>query len=192
MFTCNHCPFVKAYEDRLIQIQKDYSDKSVSLVAINSNETINYPEDTFEKMQIRVTEKSYNFPYLRDEDQSVASSYGASFTPEIFVFDIDRKLRYHGRIDDNKDPDNVTSSDLRNALDELLGRTVQEATGHYRIISPDAEMFDGDHMFTEILGSPASGSVGESYLIRGKFEIAEDYCVKTAGDWNPVTNECSN
>ena len=120
MFTCNHCPFVKAYEDRLIQIQKDYSDKSVSLVAINSNETINYPEDTFEKMQIRVTEKSYNFPYLRDEDQSVASSYGASFTPEIFVFDIDRKLRYHGRIDDNKDPDNVTSSDLRNTLDELL------------------------------------------------------------------------
>jgi len=131
MFTCNHCPFVKAYEDRLIQIQKDYSDKSVSLVAINSNETINYPEDTFEKMQIRVTKKSYNFPYLRDEDQSVASSYGASFTPEIFVFDIDRKLRYHGRIDDNKDPDNVTSSDLRNALDELLSeRAVTSSETH--------------------------------------------------------------
>lgn len=131
MFTCNHCPFVKAYEDRLIQIQKDYSDKSVSLVAINSNETINYPEDTFEKMQIRVTEKSYNFPYLRDEDQSVASSYGASFTPEIFVFDIDRKLRYHGRIDDNKDSDNVTSSDLRNALDELLSeRAVTSSETH--------------------------------------------------------------
>ena len=125
MFTCNHCPFVKAYEDRLIHIQKDYSDKSVSLVAIN------YPEDTFEKMQIRVTEKSYNFPYLRDEDQSVASSYGASFTPEIFVFDIDRKLRYHGRIDDNKDSDNVTSSDLRNALDELLSeRAVTSSETH--------------------------------------------------------------
>ena len=120
MFTCNHCPFVKAYEDRLIKIQEDYSNRSVSLVAINSNETINYPEDTFEKMQIRVTEKSYNFPYLRDEDQSVASSYGASFTPEIFVFDSDRKLRYHGRIDDNKDPDSVTSSDLRFALDAIL------------------------------------------------------------------------
>ena len=131
MFTCNHCPFVKAYEDRLIQNQKDYSDKSVSLVAINSNETINYPEDTFEKMQIRVTEKSYNFPYLRDEDQSVASSYGASFTPEIFVFDIDRKLRYHGRIDDNKDSDNITSSDLRNALDELLSeRAVTSSETH--------------------------------------------------------------
>ena len=90
MFTCNHCPFVKAYEDRLIKIQEDYSDRSVSLIAINSNETINYPEDTFEKMQIRVTEKSYNFTYLRDEDQSVASSYGASVTPEIFVFDSDR------------------------------------------------------------------------------------------------------
>ena len=120
MFTCNHCPFVKAYEDRLIKIQEDYSNRSVSLVAINSNETINYPEDTFEKMQTRVTEKSYNFPYLRDEDQSVASSYGASFTPEIFVFDSDRKLRYHGRIDDNKDPDSVTSSDLRLALDAIL------------------------------------------------------------------------
>ena len=111
MFTCNHCPFVKAYEDRLIKIQEDYYDRSVSLIAINSNETINYPEDTFEKMQVRVTEKSYNFTYLRDEDQSVASSYGASFTPEIFVFDSDRKLRYHGRIDDNKDPDSVSSSD---------------------------------------------------------------------------------
>ena len=74
MFTCNHCPFVKAYEDRLIKIQEDYSNRLVSLIAINSNETINYPEDTFEKMQIRVTEKSYNFTYLRDEDQSVASS----------------------------------------------------------------------------------------------------------------------
>ena len=120
MFTCNHCPFVKAYEDRLISIQEDYSNRSVSLVAINSIETINYPEDTFEKMQIRVNEKSYNFPYLRDEDQNVASSYGASFTPEIFVFDISRKLRYHGRIDDNKDQTVVTSNDLRNALDEIL------------------------------------------------------------------------
>ena len=120
MFTCNNCPFVKAYEDRLIRIQEDYSAKSVSLVAINSNETINYPEDTFEKMQIRVNEKSYNFPYLRDEDQSVASSFGASFTPEIFVFDIKRKLRYHGRIDDNKDKTVVTSNDLRNTLDEIL------------------------------------------------------------------------
>ena len=123
MFTCNHCPYVKAYEDRLIKIQEDYSDRSISLIAINSNETINYPEDTFEKMQIRVTEKSYNFTYLRDEDQSVASSYGASFTPEIFVFDSDRKLRYHGRIDDNKDPNSVNSSDLRIALDAILSNS---------------------------------------------------------------------
>ena len=78
-----------------------------------------------------------------------------------------------------------------NALDELLGRTVQEATGHYRIISPDAEMFDGDHMFTDILESPASGTVDETYLIREKFEVAEDYCDETAGVWDPVTNECS-
>ena len=77
-------------------------------------------------MQIRVTEKSYNFTYLRDEDQSVAWSYGASFTPEIFVFDSDRKLRYHGRIDDNKDSNSVNSSDLRIALDAILSNSTIE------------------------------------------------------------------
>jgi len=120
-FTCNHCPYVQGWDDRLIAIQKDYGPKGVQLVGINSNETKNYPEDSFDKMVIRAKEKKFNFVYLRDEDQSVARAYDAACTPEIFLFDADGKLRYHGRVDDNyQDPKAVKSHDLRNALDDLL------------------------------------------------------------------------
>lgn len=123
LFTCNHCPYVQAWEDRVIAIQRDYgpSDKGgVQIVAINANETRNYPEDSFDKMVIRTREKRFNFPYLRDEDQSVAKAYDAACTPEIYVFDSERRLRYHGRVDDNyQDPKAVKSHDLRDALDDL-------------------------------------------------------------------------
>jgi peroxiredoxin len=120
-FTCNHCPYVQAYEDRLIRIQNDYQDKGVQLVAINANETEHYPEDDFDHMVKRAKEKGFNFPYLRDDTQRVAAAYYARTTPEIFVLDKERKLRYHGRIDDNWEyPEEVESPDLRNALDELL------------------------------------------------------------------------
>ncbi len=122
VFTCNHCPYVQAWEDRLIAIQRDYESKGVGLIAINANETKNYPEDSFEKMVVRAREKKFNFPYLRDEDQSVARAYDAACTPEIFVFDSARQLRYHGRVDDNhQNPGQVKSHDLRNALDDLAG-----------------------------------------------------------------------
>jgi len=120
MFTCNHCPYVQAYETRLISIQRDYLSKGVALVAINSNSEMRYPEDSFDNMVQRAAEKGYNFPYLRDGDQSVAARYKAEYTPEIFVFDKERKLRYHGRIDDSKDETRVTSRDLRGALDSIL------------------------------------------------------------------------
>ena len=121
MFTCNHCPYVKAYEGRLINIQSDYKDKGVSFVAINSNDENNYPEDNFESMVKRAKEKEFNFPYLRDKTQEVAKLFGAVRTPEIFLFDKDRVLRYHGEIDDNwKEPNNVTRHTLRNAIDSLL------------------------------------------------------------------------
>ncbi len=120
-FTCNHCPYVQAYEDRLIQIQKDYGDKGVQLIAINSNETVHYPQDDFDHMVARAKERGFNFPYLRDETQKVAAAYCARTTPEMFVLDQERILRYHGRIDDNwQYPEEVESPDLRNALDELL------------------------------------------------------------------------
>ncbi|HZY09947.1 MAG TPA: redoxin family protein, partial [Bacteroidota bacterium] len=77
VFSCNHCPYVQAYEDRMIAIQRDYNANGVQLVAINSNETKNYPEDNFDEMVKRAKQRGFNFPYLRDEDQSVAELFGA-------------------------------------------------------------------------------------------------------------------
>ena len=121
LFSCNHCPYVVAYEDRMIGIQRDYASRGVQLVAINSNDEMSYPEDSFEGMVKRAKEKEFNFPYLRDKSQIVVEAYGAVCTPHVFTFDDQRKLRYRGRIDDSKDPANVKSPDLRNALDDLLG-----------------------------------------------------------------------
>ena len=121
IFSCNHCPYVQGWEGRLSQIQSDYGLKAVQLVAINSNETKNYPEDSFEKMVLRAQEQKFPFVYLRDEDQSVAKAYDAACTPEVYVFDDGRKLQYHGRVDDNyQNPQAVKAHDLRNALDDLL------------------------------------------------------------------------
>ena len=128
MFTCNHCPYVQAYEDRLICIQRDYAARSVSLVAINANDETKYPEDNYEKMIERSREIGYNFPYLRDIDQKITSTYGAEVTPEVFAFDQDRRLQYHGRVDDSRYPDEVKTSDLRNAIDALLEGSVPPAT----------------------------------------------------------------
>jgi peroxiredoxin len=121
IFSCNHCPYVQAYEDRIIQLQNDYKEKGVSFAAINSNDTANYPDDSFEHMVERAKKKGFNFPYLRDEDQKIASAYGATHTPEVFLFDRDRKLAYHGKIDDNwQEPDKVNNRYLKDAIDEIL------------------------------------------------------------------------
>ncbi len=126
IFSCNHCPYVQAYEERMVSIAKDYAPKGVQIVAINSNDAKTYPEDDYKYMVERAKNKSFNFPYLRDENQSVATAYGAVCTPHAFVFDKARKLRYQGRIDDSKDAKLVSSHDLRNALDDLLvGRDVR-------------------------------------------------------------------
>jgi len=127
IFTCNHCPYVKAYEDRLISIQNDYSD-NVQLIAINSNDSIAYPDDSFEKMKERAKEKNFNFPYLRDETQEIAKDYDAERTPHIFVFDENRELKYTGRIDDNwQEPEKVKKQELREALNSLInGEEVKE------------------------------------------------------------------
>jgi peroxiredoxin len=124
IFSCNHCPYVRAWEDRMVAIQADYAGKGVHLIAINSNDAEHYPEDNFENMKARAKDKHFNFPYLRDEDQTVAKLYGAQRTPEVFVFDRDSKLRYHGAIDDNyDDPSAVKRHYLRNSLDALVGKT---------------------------------------------------------------------
>ena len=120
IFSCNHCPYVQAYEDRLVAIQKEYLDKRVQFLAINSNDDVKYPEDSFEEMKIRAKEKGFNFPYLRDESQETAKAYYAICTPEVFVLDRNLILRYHGRVDDDKEGKNIRSHDLKNALNEII------------------------------------------------------------------------
>ena len=123
VFSCNHCPYVQAYEDRLIAIQRDYAARGVQVVAINSNDDRNYPEDNFDSMVRRARERSFNFPYLRDATQTVARAYGATHTPQLFLFDRERRLGYTGKIDDNwQAPEAVTRRYLRDAVDAILAR----------------------------------------------------------------------
>jgi len=106
----------------MVQVQKDYLSRSATLVAINSNDETGYPEDSFPNMVKRSKERNFNFPYLRDETQEIARKYGAICTPHAFAFDQNRVLQYKGRIDDNwRNPEEVKTRDLRNALDAMLG-----------------------------------------------------------------------
>ncbi len=119
-FWCNHCPYVRAYEERTIALAREYADR-VAFVAINANDAVKYPEDSFDNMKARAKEMAYPFPYLHDESQEVARAYGATRTPEFFVFDAQRVLRYHGRLDDNwENPSEVKQHYLRDALNALL------------------------------------------------------------------------
>ncbi len=121
IFTCNHCPYAQAYQERIITIQRDYEKKGVQIVAINPNDEEGYPEDSFEEMKKRAKQHELNFPYLRDETQLTAKAYGARVTPDVFLFDQKRTLKYRGRIDDNwRDASKVRSQDLRNAIEALL------------------------------------------------------------------------
>jgi len=120
IFTCNHCPYAQAYEERIKTLAEDLDQEGVQFVLINSNDATNYPEDDFEHMKKKVEELGYAFPYCYDEDQSVAKSYGALCTPHCFVFDRARKLKYKGRVDDNwKKPDAVTEHNLHDACKAL-------------------------------------------------------------------------
>ena len=118
--SCNHCPYVQAWAGRMKAIQADYGDRGVRLVAVSSNDAEHYPEDSFEEMRRRAQAQGFNFDYLYDEDQSLARALGSERTPEVFVFDRDRRLRYHGAIDDNRDDRAVSQHYLRGALDALL------------------------------------------------------------------------
>jgi peroxiredoxin len=123
VFSCNHCPYAQAYQDRLIALQNQYASRGVQFVLINPNDPKRQPQDSFENMQKRAAEKKYPFPYLFDESQAVAQTYGATRTPEVYLFGPDRKLVYQGRIDDNTEEKQVKTRDLRNALDLVLAGT---------------------------------------------------------------------
>lgn len=144
VFTCNHCPTAQAYEDRIIQLKKDFGPKGVALVAIMPNDprsiTLNeldYTDisDSYEEMQMRAKRKQFNFPYLFDgETQSVSKAYGPSTTPHVFIFNKERKLCYQGRIDDMEKPSKTpTSYDTRDAINAVLNNK--------EIINPTTKVF---------------------------------------------------
>ena len=130
VFTCAHCPTAQSYEERLKKIVEDYKGKGVAVVAISPNDPksvrldeLGYTDvgDSFEEMKIRAKDKAFNFPFLYDgENETVSRAYGPVATPQVFVFDAERKLRYTGRIDDAERESLVKVRDLRNALDALL------------------------------------------------------------------------
>ena len=122
IFLCNHCPFVKHVADGLAALARDYQEKGVGIVGINSNDVANHPEDSPEKMVEEARERGYPFAYLSDKSQEVAKDYQAACTPDFFVFDGEQKLVYRGQMDGSR-PGNdisVTGEDLRAALDAVL------------------------------------------------------------------------
>ena len=122
LFICNHCPYVKHIRAGIAQLARDYQPRGVAIVGINSNDAANYPDDSPAKMKAEVKSAGYLFAYLYDETQAVAKAYRAACTPDIYLFDKDRKLVYRGQFDDSR-PGNgipVTGKDLRAALDAVL------------------------------------------------------------------------
>jgi peroxiredoxin len=129
VFTCNHCPYALAWHDRLLGVARDYADRGVRMLLVNSNDAERYPRDSYEAMQKRVrAEDAWPAPYLRDEDQEVARAYGALTTPDVFVVAPDGAVAYRGAPDaDHGDP-GQNAAWLREALDDVLeGRPVQRA-----------------------------------------------------------------
>lgn len=135
IFTCNHCPTAQAYEARMKQLSADYKDKGVAIVAISPNDPLSvrldemgYTDvgDSYEDMKVRANDMQFNFPYLYDgENSAVSMKYGPQATPHVFIFDVERKLRYTGRIDDGEKPGTAKTHDTKNAIETLLmGKTV--------------------------------------------------------------------
>lgn len=124
IFTCNHCPYSKAYEDRIIALDKKYKRKGYPVVAINSNDSLAYPEDAYSKMIIRSKEKGFTFPYLLDESQDIAKAFGANKTPHVFILRKEKSnwvVKYIGAIDDNyENPKEVKRKYVEEAVFALL------------------------------------------------------------------------
>ena len=124
IFTCNHCPFAKKWESRIVELGNTYEMKGIGVVAINANDPKVAPDDSYEGMQQRAKDRGMQFPYVVDATSNVARAFGATKTPEAFVFDKDGKLVYHGAIDDNSDDaSKVEKSYLKLALDAVVSGT---------------------------------------------------------------------
>jgi peroxiredoxin len=127
IFSCNHCPWVIKYEERMSNLAREFTPKGVAFVVISSNDIIKYPQDGPAEMKKRALQKDYPFPYLYDESQSVAREYGALVTPHVFAFDSKGILRYRGAIDDNPDSEQRTTREyLHEALEAILAGNTAE------------------------------------------------------------------
>ena len=132
IFTCNHCPYSVAYEDRIIKLDKEFKEKGYPVIAINPNNPASYPSDSFENMKIRAKEKGFTFPYLFDADQKIFPQYGATKTPHVFLLqkeDENNIVKYIGAIDDNhKDVNAIKNDYLRDAVNSLINNEEIEKT----------------------------------------------------------------
>jgi peroxiredoxin len=126
--SCNHCPYVLAWERRINALQREYADRGVRIVAICSNDATTHPADSFENMVAHARESDYAFDYLHDESQDVARALGSERTPEAFVFDADRRLVYHGAVDDNRDETAVTERYLQDSIEAALAGEAPEVS----------------------------------------------------------------
>lgn len=129
IFMCNHCPYVKHVMGKLVALVEEYQKKGIAVIAVNSNDAQQYPDDSPDKMREIEKEYAYTFPYLIDESQQVAKDFMAACTPDFFIFDQDKKLFYRGQMDGSRPGNNVpvTGQDLRNAMDAVLnGRPVDK------------------------------------------------------------------
>lgn len=125
-FICNHCPYVIHIAPALAKIAKEYQAKGIAFVAISSNDTEGYPADSFDMMKVEKEKQGYSFPYLWDEDQSVAKAYSAACTPDIYVFDADKKLAYRGQFDDTR-PHRISSGNYDSEKTPATGKDLCEA-----------------------------------------------------------------
>ena len=121
VFTCNHCPWAKAWEERIVALGNEYREKGIGVIAVNANDPKAYADDGFDEMVARAKERGMRYPYAVDATSKIAEAFGATHTPEAFLFDKDGKLVYHGAVDDNaKEPDQVENHWLKDALDAVV------------------------------------------------------------------------
>jgi thiol-disulfide isomerase/thioredoxin len=121
VFTCNQCPYAKAFEPRILELAKQYQAKGVVFYAIDPNDESQNSIESLAEMKARATEHGYPFPYLKDGDSAIAHAYGARVTPHVYVIDGGGVLRYRGYVDDSAKPEERRTTGLANALDDLLG-----------------------------------------------------------------------
>ncbi len=129
IFTCNQCPYAKAFEPRIIEVAKQYQPKGVNFYAIDPNDDAQYAVESLAEMKARATEKGYPFPYLKDGDSAIAHAYGARVTPHVYVIDGGGTVRYRGYVDDSAKAEERRTQGLTSALEDLLaGRPVSNQT----------------------------------------------------------------